>query len=83
MLGRSSDSNHPIQVALQSVHHRQAIETTKSTIACVFVSEGMGVAIVDPFSASEFVGRNVILRPFEPSIKIGTGSSIRETVRSR
>jgi DNA-binding transcriptional LysR family regulator len=39
----------------------------------VFVSEGMGVAIVDPFSASEFVGRNVILRPFEPSIRIGTG----------
>ena len=32
----------------------------------------MGVAIVDPFSASEYVGRNLVLRPFLPTASIGT-----------
>jgi DNA-binding transcriptional LysR family regulator len=72
-VGQVTDSHHPIQVALQAVRCRQVIDTTHSAIACVLVSEGMGVAIVDPFSASEFAGRNVILRAFEPAIRIGTG----------
>jgi DNA-binding transcriptional LysR family regulator len=32
----------------------------------------MGIAIVDPFSASEFVGPNLVLRRIEPSFTIGT-----------
>ncbi len=32
----------------------------------------MGIAIVDPFSASEYVGRGVVLRPLEPAMTIGT-----------
>jgi DNA-binding transcriptional LysR family regulator len=48
------------------------IETSLSSIACVLVSEGMGIAIVDPFSVSEFVGRGVVARPLEPSFNIGT-----------
>lgn len=71
-LSQFADSYHPIQVALRSVRRRQAIDTIHSTIACVLVSEGVGAAIVDPFSASEFIGRNVVLRPFEPSVSIGT-----------
>jgi hypothetical protein len=41
-------------------------------MACVLVTEGAGVAIVDPFSASEFVGRGLALRAFEPAWIIGT-----------
>jgi DNA-binding transcriptional LysR family regulator len=67
-----SDGNHAIQAALQSVRYRQMIDTPLSTIACIFVSQGMGVAIVDPFSASEFVDKGVVLKPFQPSFNIGT-----------
>jgi len=31
----------------------------------------MGVAIVDPFSASEFAGKGLVPRPFEPGWIIG------------
>jgi hypothetical protein len=41
-----------------------------SQIACVLVSEGVGIAIVDPFSASEFVGR-LVARPLRPEIDVG------------
>ena len=71
-VGQVTDSHHPIQVALQAVRCRQVIDTTHSAIACVLVSEGMGVAIVDPFSASEFVGKGLVVRPFEPSWIIGS-----------
>jgi DNA-binding transcriptional LysR family regulator len=63
---------HHIGAILQSISPRQVLETTLTSIACVFVAEGMGVAIVDPFSVSEFVGRNVVARPLEPSFNIGT-----------
>jgi DNA-binding transcriptional LysR family regulator len=32
----------------------------------------MGVAIVDSFSASEFVANNLVMRPFEPALIIGS-----------
>jgi DNA-binding transcriptional LysR family regulator len=63
---------HPIEAALQSVRGQQTIETPLATIACVLVSEGLGVAVVDPFSASEFLGKGVVVRPFAPSIAFGT-----------
>jgi DNA-binding transcriptional LysR family regulator len=68
----NKDVRHPINVALQSVPHRQVIDTPLSAIACTLVLEGMGVAVVDPFSASEFVGRGIVLRPLEPAFTIGT-----------
>jgi len=68
----NKDVRHPINIALQSVRHRQVIDTELSTIACALVSEGIGVAIVDPFSAAEFVGRGLVLRPFEPTFTVGT-----------
>jgi DNA-binding transcriptional LysR family regulator len=72
LLTRLAGGQHPIAAVLQSARPRQVIETSLSSIACVFVSEGMGIAIVDPFSVSEFVGRNVVARPLEPSFNIGT-----------
>lgn len=44
------------------------IETPLSMIACGLVSSGVGVSIVDPFTAEEYRGRGVVVRPFEPAI---------------
>jgi DNA-binding transcriptional LysR family regulator len=71
MLSKFSQGVHPVRLALQEVLHRSTIETELSTIACVFVTEGLGVAIVDRFTASEFVGRGLIVRRFEPAALVG------------
>lgn len=44
------------------------VETSLSEIMCGMVSSGLGVAICDPFTAREFEGRGVVMRPFEPHI---------------
>ena len=72
LLSKFRGGLHPVEVALQSISSRQSVETSLSTIACVLAAEGVGVAIVDPFSASEFVGRGVVIRRFEPALTIGT-----------
>jgi len=69
---KNAEGNHPIRFVLQSVRYTQRIETPLSTIACVLASEDAGIAIVDPFSASEFAGKGVVVRPFEPAFNIGT-----------
>lgn len=61
---------HAMELALQGIRRHQAIETPLSHIGCVMVAEGMGLAIVDPFSASDFVERGVVLRPFDSSFSI-------------
>ena len=72
LLSRFRSGVQPIEVALQSVARRAPIETPLTTIACVLVTEGMGVAIVDPFSASEFIGKGLVVRKFDPSWIIGS-----------
>lgn len=44
------------------------IETPLSMIACGLVSTGVGVSIVDPFTAAEYRNRGVVVRPFQPTI---------------
>ncbi len=44
------------------------VETSLSEIMCGMVSSGLGVAICDPFTALEFEGRGIVMRPFEPRI---------------
>ena len=72
LLSTQENEPHPIDVALRSVSRRTSIETQLATIACVLVSAGAGLAVVDRFSASEFGDRNLVVRPFEPSGIIGT-----------
>jgi DNA-binding transcriptional LysR family regulator len=43
------------------------IETLGTSTACAMVAEGIGIAIVDPFSAS-FAGARLIQKPFLPTI---------------
>jgi DNA-binding transcriptional LysR family regulator len=46
------------------------METLGTSAACAMVAEGIGLAIVDPFSASFACGR-VVQRPFLPTINFG------------
>ncbi len=60
-----------VDAALGDVPRSVPVETPLSQIACVLVSEGVGIAIVDPFSASEFVGRELAARPLRPEVDVG------------
>ncbi len=64
--------SHPVERVLQSVAILTSIETSLSSIACVLVAEGAGLAIVDPFSASEFTNHGLVTRALQPELTIGT-----------
>lgn len=49
------------------------VETPLSMIACSLVAAGAGLSIVDPFTAAEYHGRGVVLRPFRPAIYYDVG----------
>ena len=65
------DMRHPVELALQGVVRSTVLETQLGSIACVLVQEGAGIAIVDPFSASEFVGQGLVVRPLRPPMVVG------------
>lgn len=44
-------------------------ETPLSEIACAMVASGIGVSVVDPFTAGEYATRGVVSRPFEPVLQ--------------
>ena len=44
------------------------VETQLTMVACAMVASGVGVSIVDPFTAEEYAGRGITIRPFEPTI---------------
>ena len=50
------------------MRRRIAIEASQSEAACTFASQGVGVAIVEPFSASEFSSEALVVRPFRPRV---------------
>jgi len=67
-LGPASLFRSRIDAALAGVRRRQLIETQLTEIACLLVAERAGLALVDPFSVSEFTGRGVVFRPFRPDV---------------
>lgn len=71
MLGRGSYLGHRIETALGGFKPSWTIETPLSAIACAMVREGLGLTIVDPFSAASFDGAGVAVRPFEPPLDVG------------
>jgi DNA-binding transcriptional LysR family regulator len=44
------------------------IETPLSEIACALAGSGVGVALCEPFTATEYATRGIVARPFEPRI---------------
>lgn len=54
----------------EGIRPKSRIDTALAVSACAFTAKGLGVAIVDPFSASFFPSSEIAVRPFEPSIEI-------------
>ncbi|MCU7645865.1 LysR family transcriptional regulator [Pseudomonas piscis] len=50
------------------VDRRIVIETTNAASVCAMVRQRLGVAIINPLSAMEEVGRGLAIRPFELSV---------------
>lgn len=50
------------------VTRRVRVETPLSAIACALVASGVGVSVVDPFTASEYEAHGVAVRAFEPRL---------------
>ncbi len=63
LLGRGSHLRHSVEAALAGVPYRAAVETPLSTIACALAVEGVGIALVDAFTARRFIGRGVVVLP--------------------
>ncbi|MBS9722041.1 LysR family transcriptional regulator [Tianweitania sp. BSSL-BM11] len=60
-----------VEVALAGVQRLSIVETRLSHTALSLVSEGAGIAIIDPTSASEFIDRGVAVRRFGLFIDAG------------
>ena len=56
------------------VRRQLRVETPLSMIACALVASGVGLAIVDPFTAEDFAARGVAVRPFAPRIDVEIGA---------
>ena len=54
------------------IARQMRIETPLSMIACALAAAETAVAIVDPFTAREFEGRGIVVRPFTPRIDVET-----------
>ena len=52
---------------------RIQFECRYSSVACALVSEGIGVSIVDPFAAKNFIDRGITIREFRPEIPLDLG----------
>lgn len=52
-----------------NVPRRLQIETRISATICSFVAAGLGVSIIEPFTATEFTRRGGIVRPFLPPVE--------------
>jgi DNA-binding transcriptional LysR family regulator len=50
------------------VHRVLSIETQYSATICALVAEGLGVSIVNPIIAADFVRRGIVIRPFLPTV---------------
>ncbi len=67
--GGASIFGSQIDIALAGVPRKIVATTPLTGIACSLVAAGVGVAMVDPFAASEFEDRGVAFRPFRPVIE--------------
>jgi DNA-binding transcriptional LysR family regulator len=70
-LGAEDRSRFRIDQAFEGrrVRRRITIEAQQSEAACTFACEGAGIAIVEPFSASEFATDRLVVRPFRPRVQ--------------
>lgn len=69
----SLSSQDPYRIELDGafaqagVQRRSIVETPTAVSVCTFVREGLGLAIVNPLTALDFVGRGLHIRPMKRS----------------
>jgi len=70
-LGAEDQSRFRIDKAFEGsgIRRRITIEAQQSEAACMFATEGAGIAIVDPFSAAEFSTGQLVVKPFRPHVR--------------
>lgn len=83
-LGSSSLLRHQIVRVMEAanVHCNDRIEVRYAATACTFVSQGLGVSVVDPFTVRAGGGEKIVVRPFRPRIPY-TFSIVLATWRPR
>jgi DNA-binding transcriptional LysR family regulator len=69
-LGSSSLLRHQILKVMEAanVHCADHIEVRYAATACTFVSRGLGVSVVDPFTVWKVGQAGLVVRPFRPRI---------------
>ncbi len=55
------------------VERQMILDSQISAVVASFVARGLGVGLVDPFTAADFAGRGVVAVPFEPAIAMRIG----------
>lgn len=60
------------------VLHRPRIEARYCHTACVLANAGLGVSVIDPFTAAFTQGMQLITRPFEPATPVTAAAVIRK-----
>ena len=70
-LGAADRSRFRVDQAFEAerVRRRVTMEAQQSESACTFAAEGAGIAVVEPFSASEFSRDRLAVRPFRPRVR--------------
>lgn len=69
-LGSEDRSRHLVDHAFEQYPIRRNIvaEAYQAEAACALAAAGLGVAIVEPFSASGFSAKELAVRPFKPTV---------------
>ncbi|MFN3936623.1 MAG: LysR family transcriptional regulator [Gemmobacter sp.] len=64
--------------ALQGVPFRPRLQARYTQTACALVQAGLGVAVVDPFTAGHIAGNTVAVRRLQPAVRISAVAMTRE-----
>lgn len=73
-LAPEDTTRHEAEQAFAKVGSKPKVvlETPYSTTICALIASGIGVGLVDPLTAEPYLGRGLVLRPFEPKLTFRT-----------
>jgi len=75
VLPRDQSGRHLTDRAFEraDIPRRIIVETQANAVICDLVRRGVGVGLVDPFTAADYVGRGIVAIPFRPRIEFLVG----------
>lgn len=63
--------------ANQGVERRLMVETQTGAVACRLVRQGVGVSVLDPYTARAMEGDGLVIRPFTPRVGFTFSAAVR------